>query len=234
MCEIRVNKYLSEAGVCSRRAADLLIRDGRVTINGLKASAGDKAGKDDKVELDGKEIKLQMKKILLAFNKPVGVVCTAYDPKSKDINIIDYIDYGERIFTVGRLDKGSEGLILLTNDGELADKISKSRNNHEKEYEVEVNKDIKGDFLRNMAEGVPVFDTITKKCRVRKTGKRSFNIVLTQGLNRQIRRMCEFFDYRVVSLKRIRIMNIKLGSLEKGKYRVVSGNEYDELIKGLG
>ena len=233
MKTMRTNKYLSEAGVCSRRGADKLIEEGRVTINGILALLGSTVSEGDEVRLDDKLITGSAKKVLIAFNKPRGIVCTTADPKSKDVNIVEYINYPERIFPVGRLDKDSEGLILLSNDGDLANKIMKARNYHEKEYEVEVDKPFDDEFLKNMSEGVPILDTVTRKCKLRRTGKTSFNIILTQGLNRQIRRMCEYFGYRVVKLKRIRIMNIKLGSLKSGTYRNVTEEEYNELIKGL-
>lgn len=233
MKTMRINKYLSEAGVCSRREADRLIEEGRVTINGILALLGSIFSEGDEVRVDGSLIKGNTKKVLIAFNKPKGIVCTTADPRSKDKNIVEYINYPERIFPVGRLDKDSEGLILLSNDGDLANKIMKARNYHEKEYEVEVDKPFDDEFLKNMSEGVPILDTVTRKCKLRRTGNTSFNIILTQGLNRQIRRMCEYFGYRVMKLKRIRIMNIKLGNLKSGTYRNVTEEEHNELIKGL-
>ena len=230
---IRINKCLSEAGVCSRRGADRLIEEGRVSINGSRALLGSVVSENDEVRVDGNLIAESAKKVLIAFNKPRGIVCTTADPKSKDVNIVEYINYPERIFPVGRLDKDSEGLILLSNDGDLANKIMKARNYHEKEYEVLVDRPFDDEFLEKMAEGVPILDTVTRKCRLRRTGMKSFNIVLTQGLNRQIRRMCEYFGYKVVKLKRIRIMNIKLGNLKLGTYRNITEVEYNELIRGL-
>lgn len=230
---VRINKYLSEAGVCSRRGADRLIEEGRVSVNGTLAFLGSVVNKEDEVRVDGNLVKAVAKKVLIAFNKPRGIVCTTADPKSKDMNIIEYINYPERIFPVGRLDKDSEGLILLSNDGDLSNKIMKARNFHEKEYEVEVDKPFDDEFLKKMSEGVPILDTITRKCTLKRTGKTSFNIILTQGLNRQIRRMCEYFGYKVVSLRRIRIMNIRLGNLKSGTYRNITDKEYEELIKGL-
>ena len=230
---VRINKYLSEAGVCSRRGADRLIEEGRVSVNGTLAFLGSVVNKEDEVRVDGNLVKAVAKKILIAFNKPRGIVCTTADPKSKDVNIIEYINYPERIFPVGRLDKESEGLILLSNDGDLSNKIMKARNFHEKEYEVEVDKPFDDEFLKKMSEGVPILDTITRKCTLKRTGKTSFNIILTQGLNRQIRRMCEYFGYKVLKLKRIRIMNIKLGNLKSGTYRNITDKEYEELIKEL-
>ena len=233
MKTMRINKYLSEAGVCSRREADRLIEEGRVTINGILAFLGSTVSEGDEVGLDDKLITGSAKKVLIAFNKPRGIVCTTADPKSKDVNIVEYINYPERIFPVGRLDKDSEGLILLSNDGDLSNKIMKARNYHEKEYEVEVDKPFDDEFLKKMSEGVPILDTVTRKCKLRRTGKTSFNIILTQGLNRQIRRMCEYFGYRVMKLKRIRIMNIKLGNIKPGTYRNITEAEYNELIRGL-
>ena len=230
---VRINKYLSEAGVCSRRGADRLIEEGRVSVNGTLAFLGSVVNKEDEVRVDGNLVKAVAKKVLIAFNKPRGIVCTTADPKSKDVNIIEYINYPERIFPVGRLDKDSEGLILLSNDGDLSNKIMKARNFHEKEYEVEVDKPFDDEFLKRMSEGVPILDTVTRKCTLKRTGKTSFNIILTQGLNRQIRRMCEYFGYKVVRLKRIRIMNIKLGNLKSGTYRNITDKEYEELTKGL-
>ena len=230
---VRINKYLSEAGVCSRRGADRLIEEGRVSVNGTLAFLGSVVNKEDEVRVDGNLVKAVAKKVLIAFNKPRGIVCTTADPKSKDVNIIEYINYPERIFPVGRLDKDSEGLILLSNDGDLSNKIMKARNFHEKEYEVEVDKPFDDEFLKRMSEGVPILDTVTRKCTLKRTGKTSFNIILTQGLNRQIRRMCEYFGYKVLKLKRIRIMNIKLGNLKSGTYRNITDKEYEELIKGL-
>lgn len=230
---VRINKYLSEAGVCSRRGADRLIEEGRVSVNGTLAFLGSVVKNSDEVRVDGNLVKSVIKKVLIAFNKPRGIVCTTADPKSKDVNIIEYINYSERIFPVGRLDKDSEGLILLSNDGDLSNKIMKARNFHEKEYEVEVDRPFDDEFLKKMSEGVPILDTITRKCTLKRTGKTSFNIILTQGLNRQIRRMCEYFGYKVLKLKRIRIMNIKLGNLKSGTYRNITDKEYDELIKGL-
>ena len=233
MESIRINKYLSEAGVCSRREADKLIKEGRVSINGSHALLGSVVSEGDEVRVDEQPIEGSTKKVLIAFNKPRGIVCTTKDPKSKDVNIVEYINHPERIFPVGRLDKDSEGLILLSNDGDLSNRIMKARNYHEKEYEVEVDKPFDDEFLKKMSEGVPILDTVTRKCKLRRTGKTSFHIILTQGLNRQIRRMCEYFGYRVVKLKRIRIMNIRLGNIKPGTYRNVTEEEYNELIKGL-
>ena len=233
MESIRINKYLSEAGVCSRREADKLIKEGRVSINGSHALLGSVVSEGDEVQVDENIIVGSAKKVLIAFNKPRGIVCTTKDPKSKDVNIVEYINHPERIFPVGRLDKDSEGLILLSNDGDLSNRIMKARNYHEKEYEVEVDKPFDDEFIKKMSEGVPILDTVTRRCKLKRTGKMSFNIILTQGLNRQIRRMCEYFGYKVVKLKRIRIMNIRLGNIKPGTYRNVTEEEHNELIKGL-
>ena len=224
----RINKYLSEVGYCSRRAADKLIDDGKVTINGKVARMGSKIDEDDQIEVEGQRIeKLTKKNIYLAFNKPVGIVCTT-DRKVEPDNIIDFINYPKRIFPIGRLDKPSEGLIFLTNDGDIVNKILRSRNDHEKEYIVGVNRPISNEFIQRMSNGVEILDTITKDCFVEQLGPKTFKIILTQGLNRQIRRMCESLDYRVKSLKRVRIMNIKL-DVPTGKYRKFTKEELLEL-----
>lgn len=227
--EIRINKFLSEAGICSRREADRAILEGKVKIDGVTATMGAKVTKDNVVTYMGKPVKKEEKLVLIAFNKPVGIVCTT-DPREPD-NIIDYINYGMRIYPIGRLDKDSEGLILLTNDGNIVNKILRAENNHEKEYIVKVNKEITADFIKNMSAGVPILDTVTKPCKIKQIDKYTFNIILTQGLNRQIRRMCEYFDYRVLELQRIRIMNIQLGRLKVGHYRNVTDKELAELNK---
>lgn len=224
----RINKYLSEIGYCSRRAADNLILQNRVTINGVVPEMGTKIVAGDEVRVDGKTLsKPEEKPVYIAFNKPVGIVCTT-DTKVEKNNIIDYIKHSKRIFPIGRLDKPSEGLILLTSDGDIVNKILRARNNHEKEYLVTVNKPINQDFLNKMRSGVPVLDTITRKCEVEQLDKNRFKIILTQGLNRQIRRMCEYLDYKVVKLKRVRIMNIRL-DLPVGKWRYLSEPEMDEI-----
>ena len=220
----RLNKFFSEIGYCSRRSADKLIEQGRVLINGQTAIIGQKINKSDSIEVDGKQIDQKINKnIYIAFNKPKGIVCTT-DTRVEKNNIIDFINYPTRIFPIGRLDKASEGLIFLTNDGDIVNKILRSRNEHEKEYIVTVNKPITKEFIRRMSSGVPILDTITKKCLVKQTHKKKFKIILTQGINRQIRRMCEYFEYRVLELKRIRIMNINLDT-ETGKYRNLSKEE---------
>ena len=228
---IRINKYLSEAGVCSRREADRMIEQGRITVDGKPAVAGQKVEEGQTIFVDGNPVNPTKERIVLAFNKPLGIVCTT-SKKEKD-NIIDYLNYPERIYPVGRLDKNSEGLILLTNDGELMDEILRARNYHEKEYEVTVNRPVTNVFLKKMSEGVPVLDTITRPCKVRRTGEKTFRIILTQGLNRQIRRMCEALDYRVRHLKRVRIMNITLGNLPVGQYRILGEKELKQLREGL-
>jgi len=228
----RLNKYLSEVGYCSRRAADKLIEEGRVTINGVVPEMGTKVSPHDEVHVDGKLIKNTKEPfVYLAFNKPLGIVCTTDTHVEKD-NIIDFINYHKRIFPIGRLDKQSEGLILLTDDGDIVNKILRASNNHEKEYLVTVNKPISQTFIERMANGVPVLDTVTKKCQVKKMGKYEFKIILTQGLNRQIRRMCEYLDYEVETLKRVRIMNITL-DVPVGKYRHLNSEDLQELNRLL-
>ena len=225
----RINKYLSEIGFCSRRMADSLIEKGKISINGELAVMGQKVSGEEEIKVENKLVftKNDKEKIYLAFNKPVGVVCTT-DTKREKNNIIDYINYPTRIFPIGRLDKPSEGLIFLTNDGDIVNKILRANNKHEKEYLVEVNKPITKDFIKLMGNGVPVLDKITNKCFVKQTGKKTFKIILTQGLNRQIRRMCEYLDYRVISLKRIRIMNIEL-DLRVGEYRYFTKSELNTI-----
>lgn len=224
----RINKYLSEAGYCSRRAADKLILAGRVTINGTTAELGSKVDLNDLVLVDGKSIiKKDDNYVYIAFNKPIGIVCTT-DTKAEKDNIIDYINFPIRIFPIGRLDKPSEGLILLTNDGDIVNKILRARNNHQKEYVVRVNRPISQDFVRKMSSGIPILDTVTQPCTVEKVDKFTFRIILTQGLNRQIRRMCEYLGYEVTKLKRIRIMNIHL-DLPVGNWRNLTATELNQL-----
>ncbi len=232
--EVRINKYLSAAGFCSRREADRLVEAGRVSIDGRIAGMGDKVSDGQKVQVDNKDISVEEEKILLVFNKPAGIVCTTTDSQGAN-NIVDYIGYNKRIYPIGRLDKDSHGLILMTNNGEIMDKILRSANGHEKEYIVEVNKDIDDEFVKNMSKGVYLeeLERTTLPCRVYKDGKRKFRIILTQGLNRQIRRMCDNLGYRVVDLKRIRIMNIVLGDLKEGSYRNVTDKEYRKLLSML-
>ena len=226
--QTRINKYLSEVGYCSRRAADKLIDQGRVTINGKVPEMGTKITEGDEVRVDGKLIsEPQEKPVYIAFNKPIGIVCTTDTRVEKD-NIIDYINYPKRIFPIGRLDKPSEGLIFLTNDGDIVNKILRARNHHEKEYLVTVDRAITSDFIERMQNGVPILDTVTRKCKVEQIGKYEFKIILTQGLNRQIRRMCEYLDYNVQRLKRIRIMNVKL-DVPVGKWRHLTDTELEEI-----
>lgn len=228
MKETRINKYLSEVGYCSRRAADKLIEQNRVTINDKIPELGTKVKEGDTVKVDGELITASKEKpVYLAFNKPVGIVCTTDTRVEKD-NIIDFINYPTRIFPIGRLDKPSEGLIFLTNDGDIVNKILRARNNHEKEYLVTVNKAITPDFIKKMQNGVPILDTVTRKCEVEKIGEKQFKIILTQGLNRQIRRMCEHLDYRVRKLKRIRIMNVHL-DLPIGTWRDLTPSELKKI-----
>lgn len=228
---IRLNKYISESGFCSRREADSLIEQGRVTINGKLGELGTKVSGEDEVKVDGKAITKKAEAVYLAFNKPVGVVCTT-DLREKD-NIVDYIGYPERIFPIGRLDKPSEGLIFLTNDGDIVNKILRATNNHEKEYIVSVNKPVTPDFLNKMRGGVPILDTVTLPCVAEKISAYVFKIILTQGLNRQIRRMCEYLGYEVVQLKRVRIMHIRLDKLPVGKYRKLTAQEVETLQEML-
>lgn len=224
----RINKYLSEVGFCSRRAADKLIEEGRVTINGRVPEMGTKVVPGDEVRVNGKLItEPEEKPVYIVFNKPVGIVCTT-DTRVEKNNIIDYLKYPKRIFPIGRLDKPSEGLIFLTNDGDIVNKILRARNNHEKEYLVTVDRPITSEFIRRMSSGVPILDTVTRECLVEQLGKFQFRIILTQGLNRQIRRMCEYLNYNVTKLKRIRIMNIKL-DLPVGKWRYFTDEEFKEL-----
>ena len=225
---MRINKYLSQIGICSRREADKLVDSKRVKVNDEIAILGTKIKEGDKITIDNKLIKPQKKKtILIAFYKPRGIVCTTNSLIEKN-NIIDYINFPQRIFPIGRLDKPSEGLIFLTNDGDIVNKILRARNSHEKEYEVSVNKPITKEFIKLIQDGIPILDTVTKKCKAKQTGKKTFKIILTQGLNRQIRRMCEYLGYEVKRLKRIRIMNIKL-DLKKGEYRFFKSNELCKL-----
>ena len=243
--DVRINKFLSEAGLCSRREADRLIEQRRVHVNGVPASQGQKVQDGDTVCVDGKEITKETQEIILAFYKPRGVVCTtAREDNAQDIvNVVDYINYPKRIYPVGRLDKDSEGLLLLTNQGALMDEILRSRNHHEKEYFVTVDHDMTKEFLEKMASGVHLFsmrngqtqlDEMTRPCKVQKVNERSFRIILTQGLNRQIRRMCETLGYRVRYLRRDRVLNISLGNLKKGAYRELTVGEKEELYRIVG
>ena len=225
--EVRLNKYISETGFCSRREADKLIEQGRVKIDGVKASTGMKVSKGQSVSIDGKPLKVENELVYIALNKPVGITCTT-ESKIKG-NIVDFINHEKRIFPIGRLDKDSQGLIFMTNDGDIVNKILRAGNNHEKEYIVTVNKSITDEFIKGMSNGVPILGTVTKKCLVKKESKNSFRIILTQGLNRQIRRMCEYFGYEVKKLERIRIMNVSLGNLKIGSWRYLTKKELAEI-----
>lgn len=225
--EVRLNKYISETGFCSRREADKLIEQGRVKIDGVKASTGMKVSKGQSVFIDGKPLKVENELVYIALNKPVGITCTT-ESKIKG-NIVDFINHEKRIFPIGRLDKDSQGLIFMTNDGDIVNKILRAGNNHEKEYIVTVNKTITDEFIKGMSNGVPILGTVTKKCLVKKESKNSFKIILTQGLNRQIRRMCEYFGYEVKKLERIRIMNVSLGNLKIGSWRYLTKKELAEI-----
>jgi len=229
----RINKFLSEIGYCSRRAADKLIEQGRVKINGEVPEMGTKISAEDEVSVNGEVVHRAKKKkmVYIAFNKPVGIVCTTDQMREKN-NIIDYINYPTRIFPIGRLDKPSEGLIFLTNDGDIVNKILRARNNHEKEYEVTVSKPITKEFIEAMGNGVPILDTVTRKCFVKQTDKKKFKIILTQGLNRQIRRMCEYLEYDIRKLKRVRIMNINL-DIPIGEYRDFTPRELNQINQSV-
>ena len=230
---IRINKYLSEIGFCSRREADNLIANGRIIINNIQAELGQKINFNDKIFIDGEIINHNKNKklIYIAFNKPAGIVCTT-DTKIEKDNIIDYINFPSRIFPIGRLDKLSQGLIFLTNDGDIVNKILRAKNYNEKEYIVDVNKPITKDFISKMSKGIPILDTITRPCSVTQLHKKKFKIILTQGLNRQIRRMCEHLNYRVLNLKRVRIMSICL-DIEIGKWRYLTTGEISEINNSL-
>ncbi len=232
MGEIRLNKYLSESGVCSRREADRLIEAGKVTVDGMTAVTGMKVLPSQAVTVDGKTVGGKDRPVLLAVNKPRGIVCTTSD-KDRAENIVEFLKYPVRIYPIGRLDKDSEGLLLMTNQGELVNRILRSRYGHEKEYLVTVDKPVTKDFIEKMSRGVEILDTCTKPCEVEKTGESSFRIILTQGLNRQIRRMCEALGFHVKTLKRIRIMNMKLGNLRTGESREITGDEWVELNRIL-
>ena len=223
----RINKYIASSGLCSRREADRLIEEGRVTVNGIVAESGMQVCSDDVVLVDGKNIIPEDNDVYIAFNKPLGVTCTtdSRDPS----NIIDYIGYPERIFPIGRLDKNSSGLILLTNDGSIVNTLLRAENNHEKEYQVTVDRPYDDKFIKEMQSGVPVLGQITLPCKINRVSARVFRIILHQGLNRQIRRMCEYEGYKVVKLRRIRFMNINLGTLGTGQWRYLTAKEVNEL-----
>ncbi|MBQ3669284.1 MAG: pseudouridine synthase [Clostridia bacterium] len=228
---VRINKYLADSGKCSRRQADKLIEDGLVTIDGKVAQLGDRVLPGMQVSVQGEKLSTNIKRKYIMLNKPVGIVCTA-DPNEPD-NVVSFIDHDDRIYPIGRLDKDSEGLLLLTNDGDIVNKILRASEKHEKEYEVLVDKPVNYDFVKKMEGGVKILGTTTLPCKVVKTGDRSFSITLTQGLNRQIRRMCEALGYRVTSLRRERIMNIQLGRLKSGHWRNLTGPELAELMARL-
>ena len=226
---MRINKFLAESGACSRREADAWIAAGRVTVNGVAAELGTRVAEDDQVAVDGRPIDAKPRRVYLALNKPVGVECTT----DRDVpgNIVDFVGHRERIFPIGRLDKDSEGLILLTNDGDVVNHVLRAENAHEKEYVVAVDRPLTPEFLAGMAGGVPILGTVTNPCRVSQVGRNTFRIVLTQGMNRQIRRMCEHFDYTVRRLQRVRIMHIRLGELPIGKWRNLTSEEVRGLLK---
>ena len=229
---IRINKYLSEAGVCSRREADRLIAEGRVTVEGLKAETGMKVTPESRILVDGKPIRKPSAPVLIAVYKPPGVVTTSAEDEPN--NIVTYVGWPERIYPIGRLDKDSEGLILMTNQGDLAESIAHARGRHEKEYLVTVDRAIDRAFVEKMSSGVRILNTTTRPCTVEKVSRFRFRIILTQGLNRQIRRMCEALGYRVTELVRVRVMNISLNGLEIGHWRRIEGEEYEELLRELG
>lgn len=226
---VRLNKFLSEAGVCSRREADRLIESGRVFVDGKRAETGMKVSGNQEVKVGKKVVSKGNEMVLLAVNKPVGIVCT--EEKKEKKNIIRFLDYPVRITYIGRLDKDSEGLLLMTNNGDIINKMMRAGNRHEKEYKVTVDKAVTPEFIEKMGAGVPILDTVTRPCKVKQIGKYKFNIILTQGLNRQIRRMCEYFGYKVTRLERVRVMNIQLGNLRPGEYRQVTEEEIQELYE---
>jgi 23S rRNA pseudouridine2604 synthase len=232
---VRLNKYLAECGVCSRREADKIIEHGAVSINGVRANCGAQVVEGDEVCVNGKRVKPLSDKVVLAFNKPIGVVCTEKD-KYAEKTIVDALNYPIRLTYAGRLDKESDGLIIMTNDGDLIQHMMKGANHHEKEYIVKTDREITKDFINKMSAGVYIdkLDVTTRKCSVEKIGKYTFKIILTQGLNRQIRRMCETFGYKVTSLTRVRVMNIEIGSLKSGQYREIEGEELKILYKMCG
>ncbi|WP_438433979.1 23S rRNA pseudouridine(2604) synthase RluF [Gorillibacterium sp. sgz500922] len=227
---MRINKFISETGICSRREADKWVEEGRITINGQRAELGSQAEAGDDVRVDGRPIGEKKHTVYLALNKPVGITCTT--ERHIKGNIVDFVGYPERIFPIGRLDKDSEGLILLTNDGDIVNKILRVEHGHEKEYIVTVDKPVTDEFLRGMSRGVPILGTVTLPCRVTQAGERTFRIILTQGLNRQIRRMCAHFGFQVRRLKRVRIINIPLGDLKTGQWRQLTPGEVEGLVPG--
>lgn len=228
----RLNKFVADSGYCSRREADRLIAEGRVQVDGRPGALGDRVLPGMRVTVDGQSLSGRGEKVYIALNKPAGIVCTT-DPR-EPMNVVDYLDYPIRIFPVGRLDKDSEGLLLMTSDGEIINRILRAAGGHEKEYEVEIDRPVTKEFVEKMSAGVPILDTVTLPCRVRRTGEKSFNIILVQGLNRQIRRMCEALGCNVVRLRRIRIMNVRLGSMRPGQWRELSEEELSGLMVRLG
>lgn len=232
---IRINKFLSEAGVCSRREADRMLAEGRISVDGMPAVQGQRIEEGQEVQIDGKRVEREEEEIYLAFYKPKGIVCTTAGEENGEriCNVIEYIQYPKRVYPVGRLDKASEGLLLLTNQGEVMEKILRSRYGHEKEYFVKLDRQIPDEVLEKMSQGVPILDTVTKPCKIWREAEDSFHIILTQGLNRQIRRMCEYFGYRVRHLRRDRIMNITLQGLKRGRYRELTASEVRTLKKEL-
>ena len=228
---IRLNKYLADAGKCSRREADHWIEEGRVWIDGRRGTLGDRVRPGMKVTIAGDRVKRQSKPVYIALNKPVGIVCTC-DPNERD-NVVSFIDHDRRIYPIGRLDKDSEGLLLLTSDGEIVNRLLRAAGGHEKEYEVEVDHPLTREFMDQMMRGVPILDTVTLPCRLRRTGNRSFNLILVQGLNRQIRRMCEYLGYTVTKLRRIRINNIRIGDLQPGQWRELTQAETAALMDSI-
>ncbi|MBE5791522.1 MAG: 23S rRNA pseudouridine(2604) synthase RluF [Clostridiales bacterium] len=228
---VRLNKYISDAGHCSRREADRWIEEGRVYIDGRKGTLGDRVLPGMKVTIQGERVKAQSKNVYIALNKPVGIVCTT--DKREPMNVVDFVDHDRRIYPIGRLDKDSEGLLLMTSDGDIVNRILRAAGRHEKEYQVTVDKPVTAEFLTKMASGVKILGTTTLPCQIKKTGEKAFTIILTQGLNRQIRRMCETLGYRVRTLKRVRIMNIHLGNLKLGQWRNLTPAEMKELMRRL-
>ena len=228
----RLNKFVADSGYCSRREADRLIAEGRVQVDGRPGALGDRVLPGMRVTVDGQSLSGRGERVYIALNKPAGVVCTT-DPR-EPMNVVDYLDYPIRIFPVGRLDKDSEGLLLMTSDGEIINRILRAAGGHEKEYEVEIDRPVTKEFVEKMSAGVPILDTVTLPCRVRRTGEKSFNIILVQGLNRQIRRMCEALGCNVVRLRRIRIMNVRLGAMRPGQWRELSEEELSGLMGRLG
>lgn len=228
---VRLNKYIADSGYCSRREADRLIEEGRVRLDGRVGALGDRVLPGMEVTVDGQPLSGAGEKVYILLNKPKGIVCTA-DPR-EPMNVVDYLNYPVRVYPVGRLDKDSEGLLLLTSDGGIVNRLLRAAGGHEKEYEVTIDRPVTAEFAQRMMAGVPILDTVTLPCRVRRTGERCFNIVLVQGLNRQIRRMCQALGANVTHLRRVRIMNLRLGKLKPGEWREVTGAELEELMKEL-